>query len=368
MRLAEEDLHRIWTLSNELSDAENAEHAIDILFDRALQILPSDSAVAFPFESPLTDIADNGHQSRDMGDLNSVAADYATHYHRLDPLNILEAPQNMNRALRTTDVISRAKYRNSEFYRDFSHPLGIEAVLGVCVALAGKPVYGIAFHRSSNARQFSVEDRTRLTLVAPILAHSLYALRMRRLTARWQDDKSGVAVWQIESSTGHGLCNAEAERLVRLLPTHRLGPQMRDGFPVIVQRLIDRIQLAVSNQTGIPMRPMSESISSQWGSHWYAFTVTALPTVSAYGLNAPLVVTAVRRSTGHEIDDRLRGLGLTEREREITRLIVRGFTNKEIARNLSITEQTVKDHLRSIFIKADAGSRTRLIARLVWGD
>lgn len=49
---------------------------------------------------------------------------------------------------------------------------------------------------------------------------------------------------------------------------------------------------------------------------------------------------------------------LTERERQILQLIATGTSNKEIARRLSISTNTVKVHLRNIFVKIGASSRT----------
>lgn len=50
---------------------------------------------------------------------------------------------------------------------------------------------------------------------------------------------------------------------------------------------------------------------------------------------------------------------LTEREREILRLVASGSTNGDVARRLWVTEQTVKFHLRNIYRKLDVANRTQ---------
>ncbi len=49
---------------------------------------------------------------------------------------------------------------------------------------------------------------------------------------------------------------------------------------------------------------------------------------------------------------------LTEREQKILRLIVNGLSNKEIAHNLGITENTVKTHVKNILSKLNVSDRT----------
>jgi len=53
---------------------------------------------------------------------------------------------------------------------------------------------------------------------------------------------------------------------------------------------------------------------------------------------------------------------LTNRERQIIRLVTEGLSNKQIARRLNVTDGTIKVHLHHIFEKLRIGNRTALAA------
>lgn len=52
---------------------------------------------------------------------------------------------------------------------------------------------------------------------------------------------------------------------------------------------------------------------------------------------------------------------LTQREKDVLLLVKKGYTNKEIAQELYVTEFTVKSHVSSIFKKLNVPNRTRAI-------
>lgn len=56
---------------------------------------------------------------------------------------------------------------------------------------------------------------------------------------------------------------------------------------------------------------------------------------------------------------------LTPREQSVLELLARGMSNKEIGRQLSISERTVKFHVSSIFDKLGATNRTAAVTRAV---
>ena len=73
------------------------------------------------------------------------------------------------------------------------------------------------------------------------------------------------------------------------------------------------------------------------------------------------VVAAVKTSASD--DDDVPGEPLTEREREILRLIAAGMNNREIGKALFVAEGTVKNHTSNILSKLGVRDRTRAVLK-----
>lgn len=63
--------------------------------------------------------------------------------------------------------------------------------------------------------------------------------------------------------------------------------------------------------------------------------------------------------------DRSDVAALSPREREIARMVAKGYPNKVIARVLEISSWTVSTHLRRIFAKLGVSSRAAMVAHLL---
>ena len=77
--------------------------------------------------------------------------------------------------------------------------------------------------------------------------------------------------------------------------------------------------------------------------------------VAGHILHSPASIRSVKRA---QSEARTEHSSLTERESEILRLVAFGATNAEIARELWITQQTVKFHVSNVYRKLDVGNRT----------
>lgn len=80
-------------------------------------------------------------------------------------------------------------------------------------------------------------------------------------------------------------------------------------------------------------------------------------------LDRDIVVTLEESSGAERVDLFSRTFGLTARERELFDHLVAGRDTGEVARRMFLSENTVQDHLKSIFSKTAARSRRTLLSR-----
>jgi two-component system NarL family response regulator len=70
---------------------------------------------------------------------------------------------------------------------------------------------------------------------------------------------------------------------------------------------------------------------------------------------------AARRATEMALQNSASRPGLTLRQQQLVALVAKGFTNKEIASHLNLSEFTVRNHIHKILKLVDAGSRSEAV-------
>lgn len=80
-----------------------------------------------------------------------------------------------------------------------------------------------------------------------------------------------------------------------------------------------------------------------------------------FGKNKSLKVNE-NRDLEEELDQsKIQSLNITSREYEVLGLISQGYSNKEIAETLFLSESTIKTHVSKLLVKLDAKRRTQAI-------
>ena len=106
----------------------------------------------------------------------------------------------------------------------------------------------------------------------------------------------------------------------------------------------------VAYQSALEPRPYRAAMSSKEA-------MERLRSRSRSGLLDPECVDAVLAVAGHRTSRRQRDDLLTPREHEVLGLVSRGFTNREIANQLVLSEKTVRNHVERTYRKIGATNR-----------
>ena len=107
---------------------------------------------------------------------------------------------------------------------------------------------------------------------------------------------------------------------------------------------------AVAYQSALEPRPYREAMNPDRAK-------ARLLSRSASGALDPDCVDAVLTAAGHHVPRPRRDDLLTPREREVLGLVSRGFSNRDIARRLFLSEKTVRNHVERTYTKIGASNR-----------
>lgn len=125
----------------------------------------------------------------------------------------------------------------------------------------------------------------------------------------------------------------------------------RDGFALLRE----------AKAAGVPALVVSGLVTPEDAERLYSeFEVFAC--LEKQGFERAAFTTAVQEALAARQANAGELAQLTRRERDVLALVVRGLTNKGIAHELVISENTVKRYLKSIFEKLDVDSRAAAVA------
>jgi DNA-binding CsgD family transcriptional regulator len=209
----------------------------------------------------------------------------------------------------------------------------------------------MCLHRADARAGFDEAARSALARLAPHIAEGL-RLSMLLDPASIETDADGPGVIVLEADLTLAAITPAAEPWLAEIATDwpAWGP-----LPVPIYAVAARL-LEGDPARGGPPRLRVRGASGRW------LTVHASQLLG----NTPKIAVVIEAARPEDtIPVVLRARGLSSREADVARLVLRGYSTRQIVDRLHISRYTVQDHLKSVFEKTGVRSRRELVAELM---
>ncbi len=221
-------------------------------------------------------------------------------------------------------------------------------------AKSGEVWGALGLYREPGQPSFDDADKHFLRAVAPHLAEGARrALLVGEATDPEGPGAPGLLIltdrWEIDSTT------PDVERWLAELPD---GDREAGRLPSAVLSLAGRA-LRASATPGQPGEVAASRVLSRSGT-WVILHGACL--ASTGPRRVAIIVEPAHPARIYPL--LMSAYGLTERERDVTRLILQGSSTTQIARQLVVSAHTVQQHLKNIFDKTGVRSRRDLVAKV----
>ena len=295
---------------------------------------------------------------------------YRRYYSMLDPW--LRLPFNgklfpPEKASVTLDQILRIKNLiRTEYYNDFYEPQGIHHQMNIYLYSGNQPVGMVALFRPKNAPCFTSEDRDKATMMAPYIAGALAKTiasdknsAIDLILNNFAEDLPYRGVIVLDEPLEIIYYNENAESIIA---RHSQGKELPRGSGISLPKEILRScqELKESAKNENPFTQLSLVVPG----------IEQEITVSVRLINYSgeitfFVVFLEPKEKILCLSRRMKELGLTDRELELTCLVSQGLKNIEISDKLCISIYTVETHLRNIYQKIGVRNRTELLHQVL---
>ncbi len=252
-------------------------------------------------------------------------------------------------------LVRRHEQAASNRVEDFMTPVfGYTDELRVVAKDRGQAWGGLALFRDPTTGSFDEDDVAVMRSLGPALCQGIRNGLLLAGTAVAAPSSRGPAVILIGGDGRVKQFSAgAAERVAELLGT--ISTPEADG---IITALVGASHRYAQGLVDLPPRARVRSRSGMW------HVLHAAPMWGPDGAGGDVVVTIDEARPPEVVPLVVAAFGLTQRERDVTQLVLQGLDTKEIASSLHLSAWTVQDHLKAVFEKAGVRSRRELISRI----
>ena len=206
-------------------------------------------------------------------------------------------------------------------------------------------------------RFFTDRDADYLGAIAPKVTETIRRCQAQSFTAVQPAQlPTGPVVLVLSPDLHVKAQTAETEAYLRALV-----PPEGDRRPIPAGAYNVGAQL-LAQEAGVDAHPAKARVHLRAGA-WLSLRAARM---AAYEVTtADIAVTIETASPAERMDLFSRAHGLSPREAELIAALARGSDTRQLSTDLYVSENTVQDHLKSIFTKTGARSRRALLARVL---
>jgi DNA-binding CsgD family transcriptional regulator len=240
-------------------------------------------------------------------------------------------------------------------YRDIMRPLGLGDELRAALVVDGRCWGYLCLHRQDGQLGFTVEEAAAIARLGPHLAAGLRQALLLQAPTTGNPAAPGVVLLAEDLSVI--AVTAQAEYLLSLVanPSPRQLPLPVGVYTVATA--LTALERGILHDGAQPTTRIPTASGP-----WLSLHASRLRAQRGEGPIAVVVERAQAQATAPVL---LSAHGLTTREADVARLVLRGLSTAAIADSLHISRNTVQDHLKAVFDKTGVHSRRDLVGRLL---
>ena len=254
------------------------------------------------------------------------------------------------------DAVTHSDRASSPRYREIMSPLGLGDELRAAL-VTGSECWGyLCLHRTDDPLGFTDSETALVASLGPHLAHALrQAVLLHGAPAAGGTREPGVVLLAEDLSLV--AVTPEAEHLLSLV-----GERRPNGLPLPVAVYAVASALRAIEQGTAPPGTVPTTRVHTGAGQWLNLHASRLQGPPGEQRITVVVKNAEATTT---VPFLLSAHGLSPREAEVAKLVLRGTSTRAISGELHISEHTVQDHLKAVFDKVGVRSRRDLVGRLL---
>lgn len=241
-------------------------------------------------------------------------------------------------------------------FRRFVRPLGFDDELRVVLRVGDVPWGSVTLWRREGAAPFAEAEVAMLAGLSGPIAEALRRHARPAPLASPDFDRPGLLVFTTDGEIVS--VNDEAVHWLGELPPE---PGIDSAHGILPVWMVIMVFRAAAIRNGFGDGTARARVRTRHG-RWLACHASRL---SGAGGDSTLVALVVEPAPPAAVAPIVvESYDLTEREQQIVHLVARGAGTAEIADQLFVSRHTVRDHIKTIFAKADVSSRGELVAKM----